>query len=417
MPKKAASTRRQPLTTDYDCIVIGAGAAGLMFAAALDLRRLGKRGLLLERTARPGTKLLMSGNGQCNITHAGSIKAFPGCYGEAGARIRSALYRHSNEDLLSFLHQAGIETVSREDDRIFPASLRAAEIRELLLFLAAKNGFALRTETEACAIASAPHKHTVSAVTRGSERQTFSAKQLILATGGCSYPASGSDGSFFAVLARDLGLNITPLRPALAPITVEEYPFASLSGLSFPQVEVTIRAANGRNKSRLSGAMLFTHRAFSGPVILDSSYCAEQGDALLLNYLCRERSEVQKRLVQESTRSKATLANQLASLFHLPKRFAAAIAERAQGSPKRAAALLTEDRFLIRGTGDFSTAMVTAGGIALDQVDTKTMRLKGHVGIYAIGEALDVAGRTGGYNLQFAWSSACAAADDLRRRW
>lgn len=398
------------ITEIYDCVIIGAGASGLFCAATMDTKP-GGRYLILERTDRAGTKLLMSGGGHCNITHTGEMKDFVAKYGAAGRGIRKCLYKHSNILLIDFLGENGIETESHADGRVFPISMHAEDIRQMLLRRAKGNGFDIRYGSAVTAIRDSADGLSVS-----TDNMEYNARAIVIATGGCSYPASGSDGSFFDIIKRDLGVNVTPLAPALGSIKILEYPYEDLSGISFENVHATIRDASngGKTKAAQCGALLFTHANFSGPAILDLSKHAKPGDTISINYAYPlDREQVFDKIRAADEGSKKDLATTLAAEFSLPKRFCRVIADRSGSSLRNAASLIADDTFEITGVAGFESAMVTSGGIELSQVDMKTMMLKDHPGIYAIGEALDVDGVSGGYNLQFAYSSARAACDSI----
>ena len=390
-----------PEYMDYDCIIIGGGAAGLMLAARLDLRSAGARGIILEKTGKPGSKLLMSGGGHCNITHGGSIKNFVGCYGDAGKRLRKALYRYSNTDLASWLESSGIaladesgEAVYSRDlgkaERIFPASMKASDVLDTLVCTAKANGWDIRTGTAAEELEPVGEGWQVMT----SSGDICSARSVVIATGGITYPETGSDGSMFEAV-RDLGIEVTPLRPALAPVYVDGYPYKELSGVTLPDVTVSISSSDssGREKkqaARMTGSLLFTHIGFSGPVILNISRYAYPGSALRISY-GKELSE-------------------------LPRRMRSILEDRSRGPSGDVRTsvlsdLLESDDFVISLIG--SNGMVTAGGISLGEISTGTMELKRFPGLYAIGEALDVDGITGGYNLQMCWSTASAAAASI----
>ncbi|MBQ6621299.1 MAG: aminoacetone oxidase family FAD-binding enzyme [Mogibacterium sp.] len=421
-----------PIQT-YDCIIIGAGASGLL-AASLAETPPGWRGLILEATGQPGTKLLMSGGGRCNFTHAGSIKDFPAHYGEQGRKIRALLYRYNNEEYAEFLRRHGIDTVTEDDGRMFPASGRASDIRDLLLSMAGQNQFRILTESRVAGILpeGASEQNNTSVYTvRTADGRAFRTCRLIIATGGITYPKTGSDGSMFGVLERDLGLSVTPLRPSLQPIRVRDYPYGDLAGISLPDCAMTLETlaqatgttgSSGRRKpSRTRGAILLTHRDLSGPAILNlSRYLdADTPQRLVLNWLPgRERAELQRMLQNGLRNSRAEAATVVSERFGLPKRVCRKLADRARGdsgdvSMRKLAELLTEDRFDVLPYEDRNGAMVTAGGIPLTEVDLKTLECLRWSGLYIIGEALDVDGETGGYNLQWAYSSAAAAAEHM----
>lgn len=388
----------------YDCIIVGAGAAGLFCAAAFPEKI---NGLILEKTKRVGTKLLMSGSGQCNITHAGSIKDFIACYGKNGSRIRSCLYQYHNLHLRDFLRENGVETFVREDGKVFPQSMDAKEIKDMLWKKAMKNGFTIQKESPVTGL-----KRTAQGWCIATQQGNYFTKKAILACGGCSYPSSGSDGSMFAVLRRDLGIEIVPPKPALSPIKVQDYPYTDLAGITFPNGAVTLWDGDKRLAEH-SGGLLLTHHDFSGPAVMNISKYGIIGQPVRFNYLHPlSYDEVQSALKKAIDGSKDSMEKILATSFGLPRRFTKAMIQRFGNSPKVLAKALTGDTFTISSPGSFHQAMSTAGGIALSEINAKTMELKNHPGLYAVGEMLDIDGMTGGYNLQFAYSSACAAVNN-----
>lgn len=403
----------------YDVIIVGAGASGLFCAAAMEPAH-PLHGLILEKSSHPGTKLLMSGSGQCNITHGGSIKDFIGCYScysgfpggakgaasKAGSRIRSCLYKYNNLSLMDFLGRGGVRTVIREDGKVFPASMDARDILELLLRKASEHGFRTRCKSPVVRIERDGAHWCVN-----TDREAFLTKALVIATGGCSYPATGSDGSMFSVLAQDLGIEITPLKPALSSVQVEAYPYGPLSGISFDHACISIWR-DGRKIAENTGGLLFTHHDLSGPAVLNISKYAEPGDTLRISYIHPAQYEqALERLKSAAEGTKRSLSRNMASTFGLPSRFCDLLTERYGNSLKTLAQQLTGESFSVSSVTGFDKAMVTSGGVALSEVDLTTMAIKGRPGLYAIGEALDVDGITGGYNLQFAYSSGRAAAD------
>ena len=397
----------------YDVIIIGGGASGLFAAAAADLHAKGTasqckgsafKGLILEKTAHPGTKLLMSGSGQCNITHAGSIKDFIGCYGDKGKKLRSCLYKHSNLALMEFLEDNGVEVFTREDGKVFPKSMDAHDVLYMLIRRAKKNGFELKCGSEVTRLLQATDSWTVTA-----NDTLYHARNVIIATGGCSYPTTGSDGSFFNVLRNDLSIEITELKPSLTPIQVNEYPYAELSGISFENINTSIWHKD-KKIAETCEDLLFTHKDLSGPAVINISKYAQPGGKLKINYLHPLNYEQVLSMLKSAFHgAKGSTANIIASEFDLPKRFCQLLTARHGEALKTLAHSLTGEEFIINSVSGFNKAMATAGGIALDQINTSTFGLKNHPGLYAIGEALDVDGITGGYNLQFAYSSAKSA--------
>lgn len=382
----------------YDIAIIGGGASGLMLAANLDLQD--KSGIILEGSSRPGSKLLMSGGGHCNITHGGSIKDFLKAYGDAGKSLRKCLYRHSNLDLIRWFEAHGVKLVEKEG-RLFPETMKSIDVLDALLKEAGNNHWRIETDSKVTGLDVAGDDCLNILL---SEYSGISARSIVIATGGITYPETGSDGSMLRLLSEH-GIEISELNPALAPVHVIDYPYSGLSGISLPDVTVTCTKADGGKdkKQMMTGDLLFTHDGFSGPVILNISKHAKPGTKIGLSY--------NKELAE------------------LPRRMQAILKDRARGSSGDVrtsvlGALLDHDNFVVSHVD--SRGMVTSGGVSLDEIDLTTMRLKrfsaGSSGmhntadVYVIGEAIDADGITGGYNLQLCWSTACAAADALKSK-
>lgn len=390
----------------YDTIIIGGGASGL-YSAAHSKRQ---NGLIVCNRSRPGMKLLMAGGGQCNLTHGGDIKDFLMHYGENGKKIRGILYKHNNKAVISYFTRNGVPLTEREDGKVFPDSGKAEDVLSLLLAQAKKNGFSVCYDSVECISPIDDKGSKIYRVT--GENDEYRCRKLIVASGGCSYPETGSDGSMFAVL-EDMGIALVPHKPALTPIFVQDYPYADLSGISFQGAEVRI------GEGIFTGDLLFTHRNISGPVILNVSRYVSQGDTLRINYLPSER-EFTEKLKRIQPANNKMLAAVLAE-FGLPKAFAESLLMRAQIEDKKfssfsgaelvkIAQYITSDTFCVSALGSYRHAMVTAGGVDLTEVNLRTLESKRYPGMYIVGEALDIDGDTGGYNLQFAFSSGYAAA-------
>jgi predicted Rossmann fold flavoprotein len=211
----------------------------------------------------------------------------------------------------------------------------------------------------------------------------------------------------FGTLERCFGLEVTPLMPGLAPVITEEYPYGDLAGITLQHVRISIHR-DGEKSVHREGALLFTHSAFSGPCALDISGYAASGSRIAIDYIHPVTfDEAYAKIREKRIRS----GKEVAEAFSLPRRLAALLAERAADSPKRLAHLLTEDTFTVAGTEGFKSAMVTKGGVGLQQIVPSSMELKDRPGVYLIGEVLDADGASGGYNLQMCWSTAQAAAN------
>lgn len=386
----------------YDIAIIGGGASGLMLAANLDME--GSRGIVLEGSSCIGSKLLMSGGGHCNITHGGSIKDFVYAYGNEGQTLRRCLYRHNNLELARWLTGHGIELADENGDsvdpaygsngmdnagRIFPASMKSRDVLDALVKEASENGWQIESGAKVIGL----RKEDSWEITLVDGYELW-AQNVVIASGGITYPETGSDGSMLGML-EDLGLNINEPRPALAPVYVENYPYSELSGISVPDVTVIAFSSDAActckgKAARMKGDLLFTHEGLSGPVILNISKYVEPGELIRICY------------------------NK--ELHELPRRMQRILRERSRGlmgdvRTNVLALLLNQDDFIVSGVDEHG--MVTSGGVSLDGIDMQTMQAKDFEGLYVIGEALDADGITGGYNLQLCWSTAGTCADAL----
>ena len=407
---------------NYETIVIGAGAGGLFFGAACPVSACGNT-LILEKTNKIGTKLLMSGSGQCNLTHGGSIKEFLSCYGAKGNRIRTVLYKHNNMEMQSFMHSLGVETAEREDGKVFPLSLSAKEVRDTLLRKCTDNGAEIRCNSEVIAITPLPDSGEFTVKTAAGV--VYTCRNLVIASGGSSYPATGSDGTLLAIIRRDLPeLNSTEPKPALVPVFVENYPFEALSGISFRNAEIKIFEPNSSKPRKLShpcGDLLLTHKNLSGPVILNNSRDIFAGCRLEINFvLPYTLYDVASQIKEDFSANRRMISTYIGEKYLLPKKFVSAVLDRinvcdkAMGSLtgseiNRIAEAFAKSSFMVSGTAGFRTAMATSGGISLEEINLSEMQSKKYPGLYFIGEVLDIDGDTGGYNLQFAYSSAMTA--------
>lgn len=410
----------------YDVIIIGAGAAGLFAGASFSVP---VEGLILNKGKLPGQKILMSGGGKCNLTHGGNIKDFIDAYGKNGKKIRTVLYQFNNNAVMSFFENQGVPLVERADGKVFPKSFVAEDIRSTLIDSCLENGFVFKNESPVTVVFR-DEKSEIYTVC--CEAVSYKAKKLLIATGGCSYPGTGSDGTFFSVL-KGMGFDVLEPKPALTPIYVEDYPYKDLAGISFSGVVVSIYSK--RKIAEVKGDVLFAHSFFSGPAVLDISEYAQKGYELQVNYLPKLDA---KTLVAEMTlllsgNAKAFISvlysylnsDSSASSATIPKRFLENVCQRCGVLPaekssriavrqlKSVAQLLTMDTYKISHLGDYRLAMVTAGGISLDDVNVKSLEAKKYPGVYLAGEVLDVVAKTGGYNLQFAFSSGHLAATEI----
>jgi predicted Rossmann fold flavoprotein len=385
--------------TEFDAIVLGAGAAGLMCAVTAGQR--GRRVLLLDHADKVGKKILISGGGRCNFTNVNTV---PDRFISANPHFaKSALARYTPADFIALVERHGIAYHEKTLGQLF-CDGSARQIVEMLLEEAAKAGVDIRIGQSVNAVTHADGKFTV----RFGD-QDFTAPALVIATGGPSIPQMGATG-FAYDLARQFGLKVVEPRPALVPLTLggDDVLFRELSGIAAP---VEARAG----KAAFREAALFTHRGLSGPAILQVSSYWRHGESVTINLL--PDAPQGWLLDAKRTRPRATVRAALGAL--LPDRLAETLAERlalpgelaAQTDRKLADAESRLARWIFtpNGTEGFAKAEVTIGGIATAGLSSQTMMAKTVPNLYAVGEAVDVTGWLGGYNFQWAWASGHAA--------
>lgn len=440
----------------YDVIVIGAGAAGLLAAAVAAER--GKRTLLLEKNRRPGVKILMSGGTRCNLTHACDKWGIIRAYREQGNFLHSALAALSPADLVKLIEDEGVPTKVEETGKVFPVSNRATDVLAALLRRLERSGAELRLATpvvgiervdagfflatqsrpltpsganrsasaSAAAESASPIDATGDAGPSRREGPTFEAAKIILTVGGQSYPGSGTTGDGYAWAAA-LGHAIVPPRPALVPLTTDAAWAKEISGVTVPDVALSIFSPDAKKPlDHRRGSLLFTHFGLSGPVAMDISRTVTAAAdpkslALVLDFLPDLRPEQLDAILRESAacEGKRQLAGWLAP--ELPRRLVEQLIKLAGLGPQlkgaelskqgRAAigAVLKGAKVPIAGTRGFAQAEVTAGGVCLDEIDSRTMESKLVPGLNFAGEIVDLDGPIGGYNFQTAFSTGYLA--------
>ena len=400
MPASSASP--QP-PVDWDVIVIGAGAAGLM--AAIAAGRRGRRVLVVDHANKVGKKILMSGGGHCNFTNTGTT---PAQYLSANPHFcKSALARYTPQDFIDLVDAHGIAWHEKELGQLF-CDGSSKQIVQLLLDEAAGAGVQVRTH---CAV-QLPRRVDGGFVLDTAIGRLHGAA-LIVATGGLSIPSMGATG-FGYEIARQFGHGLLPTRAGLVPLTLSgkhQERLDALSGVAL-DVEAACNGAFFRNR------MLITHRGISGPAILQISSYWQPGDDLRLDLL-PGRDALAWLQAQQTERPATELKNVLAEL--MPRRFAQRLCEvwlanrpMKQFTPAQlhdTAALLQAWPLVASGTEGYRTAEVTLGGVDTDGVSSRTMESKQVPGLYFVGEVLDVTGWLGGYNFQWAWASGTAAGE------
>jgi predicted Rossmann fold flavoprotein len=394
-----------PPSDHYDIAVIGAGAAGLM--AAIFAGRSGARVAAIDGAKRIGAKILISGGGRCNVTN--EIVRADDFNGNRNA-IGKVLRTFDVAATVAFFEELGVPLKIEETGKLFPVSNRARDVVDALLAAAEDAGVAIIT---GMCVDSIEPGFLINAA--------LHADRVILAAGGRSVPKTGSDGSGYD-LARALGHTVTKTFPALVPLVVTKgHWITEISGVSM-DAELAVKSPTGRILERRRGSMLFTHFGLSGPAVLDISrhWIANQPATLSSNFLPDDTFEsLDAFLLGAAQRNpRATIA----SVLRLPDRLIARLASDTPlgRMPK------DERRRIVRNIVDFELpvirdrgfdyAEVTAGGVPLEEIDLKTMESRRCKNLYLCGEILDVDGRIGGFNFQWAWASGRAAGSGASRR-
>jgi len=402
--------------THYDLIIIGAGPAGLFAAARAGAGT--AKVLVLEKMEEPGKKLLVTGSGQCNLTHAGDVAGFFSHYGKQGAFLKPALRHFTNTALVSYFTDRGVPLIAGEDGKIFPVSRKAKDILDALIADCRRHGVVVRCGEAVTEVGRSGDGFRVK--TAAGE---YCSALLLIATGGASYPSTGSSGDGYA-FAAGLGHTIAETAPALTPVTIREYPFSDLAGISLQDCTVSL-FREGKKVDRFCGDLLLTHDGLSGPVILNSSRYIISGDELRVSFLPEDRRD---ELIQTLTGCGGTRVKAALSPFQLPERLLKRLIDLAGIPPEATCAhltrtsrnlllqVLTSCQMTVGALGGYRIGMVTRGGVALDEVNGKTMGSRITGGLFFAGEVLDIDGDTGGYNLQAAFSTASLAADAILKR-
>ena len=397
----------------YDVIILGAGAAGLMCAA-----QAGKRGLnvaVLEKSDRPGKKILISGGGRCNFTNVGTG---PGNFLSANPHFaKSALARYRPRDFVALVEKHGIAWHEKTLGQLF-CDESAKQIVQMLMDECSDGPGNVDVICDADVTAVVKNDALFGVTASGTN---YAAPSLVIATGGPSIPKMGAT-DFAYDLARQFGLKVVEPRPALVPLTLgeDDVLFRELSGVSAP---VRAQAGNGKTKATFNEAALFTHKGLSGPAILQISSYWRSGEEIAISFL--PESDAEWLIQMKRDHPRAGVRKALSE--HLPDRLADALAMKLSAQMgittelgnvpdkvlRAAAVQLTEWRFSPNGTEGFAKAEVTIGGISTAELSSQTMEAKSQPGLYAIGEAVDVTGWLGGYNFQWAWASGVACAEGL----
>lgn len=407
----------------YDVIVIGGGPAGMLAAGRAGER--GARVLLLEKNRRLGTKLLITGKGRCNITNnLDEKKQMVEKFGKMGKFLFSSLNIFGVSDVVNFFESRGVKTKVERGGRIFPVSDKSSDVLDALVGYLGKSRVDVKTNIEVKSIIKSEGNIKKIVLLNGEELE---ANGFIIATGGKSYPATGSSGDGY-LWAESLGHRVVKPIPSLTPVIIKEKFVKDLEGLSLKNVEISLYKDNKKIDSRF-GEAIFTADGMSGPIILDISKKISEidSDGILLKIDFKpalDFTELDKRVQTDFCEMKNKQFKN--SLDHLlPQKLIPTIITLSGIDPeKKVNSITKEERKIllhllkeftmeISGVVGFSKAIVTAGGVDLSEIDPKTMKSKIINNLYFVGEVLDLDGPTGGYNLQVSWSTGYCAGNNI----
>ena len=393
--------------------VIGGGASGLI--AAITARKAGKKVTILERKERILKKVLVTGNGRCNLTNArASISNY---FGKNILLIENILNNFTPQNVMDFFYELGVICNEEERGKVYPLSGQASSVVDALRFEAEKLGIKIETEFYVRKIEKDGFKFKISS----EDKRKIEANRVILSTGGQSYPELGSNGSGFQ-LAKDFGHSITKLSPAIVQLKTEKYQVKGLQGIK-ADTSVT---AYGDNKKicTYNGELLFTDYGISGNVVFNISFVMplyknvefeidfmKKFDYNELYELLRKRKKIMAHLTMENyfngmiNKKLGQFLSKMSGIEKLSK----PVKDLNDNEIRKLCTSLKKYRINILETTGFKNAQVTAGGISLDEVNTDTLESKIIKGLYFSGEVLDVYGECGGFNLQWAWASGYIA--------
>ena len=399
--------------------VIGGGASGLM--AAITAKKSGKEVIILERKDRILKKVLITGNGRCNITNVNAN--ISNYFGKNISSVENILNRFTPHDTMDFFNELGIVCNEENRGKVYPLSGQASSVVDALRFEAEKLGIKIETEFYVRKIEKDGFKFRI----YSEDRKKIEAGRVIIAAGGQSYPELGSNGSGFE-LAKELGHSVTKLSPSIVQLKTEKYQVKGLQGIK-TDVAVT---AYGDNKKicTYDGELLFTDYGISGNVVFNISFVMplyknvefeidfmEKFDYNELYEMLKERKRILSHLTMENyfngmiNKKLGQFLSKVSGIEKLSK----PVKDLNDSDIRKLCTVLKKYRVKILETTGFKNAQVTAGGVLLDEVNTETLESKIVKGLYFSGEVLDVYGECGGFNLQWAWASGYIAGENAAK--
>jgi len=396
--------------------VIGGGASGLM--AAITAKKSGKEVIILERKDRILKKVLITGNGRCNITNVNAN--ISNYFGKNISSVENILNRFTPQDTMDFFNELGIICNEENRGKVYPLSGQASSVVDALRFEAERLGIKIETEFYVRKIEKDGFKFRI----YSEDRKKIEAGRVILAAGGQSYPELGSNGSGFE-LAKELGHSVTKLSPSIVQLKTEKHQVKGLQGI---KIDVAV-TAYGDNKKicTYDGELLFTDYGISGNVVFNISFVMplyknvefeidfmEKFDYNELYEMLKERKRILSHLTMENyfngmiNKKLGQFLSKVSGIEKLSK----PVKDLNDSDIKKLCTVLKKYRVKILETTGFKNAQVTAGGVSLDEVNTETLESKIVKGLYFSGEVLDVYGECGGFNLQWAWASGYIAGEN-----
>ncbi len=405
--------------------VVGGGAAGMM--AAIEASRLGAQVTLYEKNKVLGKKLAITGKGRCNVTNDCTPEDFIRSVPTNPRFLMGAIHGFAPEDTKAFFEGLGVPLKTERGNRVFPVSDNARDIVDAMVRSMREAGVILRHEAVEGLVLSSDGT-AVTGVTTGSG--TYSFDRVIVATGGLSYPGTGSTGDGYR-LAKSAGIEVTPCYPSLVPLVTEESFCAEMMGLSLKNTALTVKDGGGKTVYEDFGEMLFTHFGVSGPMILSASAHLDKkriGEYVLHLDLkpALDEKKLDARILSDfSGAINRNFGNVAGGL--MPAKMVPVVTRLAEIDPEQKCNAITKEqrRALVRTLKDFvihvrtfrpiAEAIVTSGGVSTKALSPKTMEAKAVRGLYFAGEVIDVDAYTGGFNLQIAFSTAMSAARHAAR--
>ena len=408
---------------DNRLLVVGGGAAGLM--AALIAARRGRQVTLLEKMQQPGLKLRITGKGRCNLTNTAPLKEFLTHVGSDARFMRNSCAQFFNEQLMQLVEELGVPLTVERGDRVYPRSGKSLDI--FLAFVTALERMPNVQIRKGCRVASLLVEEGRCCGVRLADGSTLRATSTLLATGGMSYPLTGSTGDGYR-MAQQAGHTLLPTRPALVRMEADLRIPPELVGFVLKNVRLTISQADGRKLSEHFGEMTFTSNGIDGPIVLSASRHAtgplHDGKPLTAHLDLKpavNAAELDRRLIADLNRNGTRLFHDALRLW-LPAELVPLALQQLHieyykrlnqingAERRRLLGFLKDFSFPLTATGGWEEAIVTQGGISLKEVNPKTMESRLVPGLYLAGEVLDLDADTGGYNLQLAFTTAYAAA-------